>query len=107
MPDLQLHRVVTSNKYHCVSSPPFELLCISISLFEQKRKYGWEFLFLAANIDAVETAEHYGINAERAVNYKASSTGTVDMYACVSEAITGIRSGGGLKKGWGKSLEKK
>ena len=83
------------------------MLCISISLFEQKRKYGWEFLFLAANIDAVETAEHYGINAERAVNYKASSTGTVDMYACVSEAITDIRSGGGLKKGWGKSLETK
>ena len=83
------------------------MLFISISLFEQKRKYGWEVLFLAANIDAVETAEHYGINAERAVNYKASSTGTVDMYACVSEAITDIRSGGGLKKGWGKSLEKK
>ena len=73
----------------------------------EEEKYGWEFLFLAANIDAVETAEHYGINAERAVNYKASSTGTVDMYACVSEAITGIRSGGGLKKGWGKSLEEK
>lgn len=33
------HRLITSNKSHCVSSPPFELPCISVSLFEQKRKY--------------------------------------------------------------------
>ena len=35
----------------------------------QKEKYGWEFLFLGANIDAVETAKHFGIGADRAVNY--------------------------------------
>ena len=35
----------------------------------QKEKYGWEFLFIGANIDAVETAARYGISRDRAVNY--------------------------------------
>ena len=42
----------------------------------QKQKYGWEFLFLGANIDAVETARHFGIGADRAVNYHSYSAGT-------------------------------
>ena len=42
----------------------------------QKARYGWEFLFLGANIDAVETAGHFGIGADRAVNYHADSAGT-------------------------------
>ena len=42
----------------------------------QKEKYGWEFLFLGANIDAVETAKHFGIGADRAVNYHSDHKGT-------------------------------
>lgn len=42
----------------------------------QKEKYGWEFLFIGANIDAVETAARYGIGKDRAVNYNADSKGT-------------------------------
>lgn len=42
----------------------------------QKAKYGWEFLFLGANIDAVETARHYGISEDRAVKYRNDSEGT-------------------------------
>ena len=42
----------------------------------QKEKYGWEFLFLGANIDAVETAKHFGIGADRAVNYHSDHTRT-------------------------------
>ena len=41
----------------------------------QKEKYGWEFLFLGANIDAVETAKHFGIGADRAVNYHSDHNG--------------------------------
>ena len=41
----------------------------------QKAKYGWEFLFLGANIDAVETASQFGIGADRAVNYQCDSEG--------------------------------
>ena len=42
----------------------------------QKKKYGWEFLFIGANIDAVETAKHFGIDADRAVDYHADRKGT-------------------------------
>ena len=41
------------------------------SLIGEKKKAGWEFIFLGANIDAVETAETIGIEAQRAVNYHA------------------------------------
>ena len=41
----------------------------------QKEKYGWEFAFLAANIDAVETAERYGIDAEEAIDFHADRPG--------------------------------
>ena len=57
----------------------------------QKTKYGWEFLFLGANMDAVETAGTFGIAAERAVTYRADSRGTRLNYDVLSEAISDIR----------------
>ena len=59
----------------------------------EKSKYGWEFLFLGANIDAVETAKHFGISEDRAVNYHSDSVGTRLNYEVVSCAITSMRSG--------------
>lgn len=50
----------------------------------QKEKYGWEFLFLGANIDAVETAKHFGIGADRAVNYHSDHKGTQLNYEVLS-----------------------
>ena len=47
----------------------------------QKERYGWEFLFIGANIDAVETAARYGIDSDRAVNYNADKEGTMDCLA--------------------------
>ena len=57
----------------------------------QKEKYGWEFLFLGANIDAAKEAARFGINADRAANYHADSEGTNVIYETVSEAITRVR----------------
>ena len=42
----------------------------------QKKKYGWEFLFLGANIDAIQEAGRFGIDASHAVNYECDSEGT-------------------------------
>ena len=58
----------------------------------QKQKYGWEFLFLGANIDAVETARRYGIGEDRAVTYRADSRGTQLNYEVMSDAITSMRT---------------
>ncbi|MDD6678360.1 MAG: VWA domain-containing protein [Firmicutes bacterium] len=57
----------------------------------QKEKYGWEFLFLGANIDAAKEAARFGISADRAANYHADSEGTNVIYETVSEAITQVR----------------
>ncbi|MBR4933634.1 MAG: VWA domain-containing protein, partial [Clostridia bacterium] len=57
----------------------------------QKEKHGWEFLFIGANIDAVETASRYGIAQDRAVNYNADSVGTRVLYDTVSDAVGSMR----------------
>lgn len=57
----------------------------------QKEKYGWEFLFLGANIDAAKEAARFGIGADRAANYHADSEGTGVIYETVSEAICHVR----------------
>ena len=57
----------------------------------QKEKYGWEFLFLGANIDAAREAARFGIGADCAANYHADSEGTNVIYETVSEAITQVR----------------
>lgn len=71
----------------------------------QKEKYGWEFLFLGANIDAVETASHFGIGADRAVNYHSDSVGTALNYQVVSETICSVRSGEALGADWKKRID--
>ena len=57
----------------------------------QTEKYGWEFIFLAANIDAVETAENIGIRRERAANYRHTKEGVGRSYYAMSEAISSVR----------------
>lgn len=68
----------------------------------QKARYGWEFLFLGANIDAVETARHFGIGADRAVNYHSDSAGTQLNYEVLSEAICAVRGSVQLGADWKK-----
>ena len=73
----------------------------------QREKYGWEFIFLAANIDAVETAENIGIRRERAVNYCQDSAGVQVTYEAMSEAIMTMRCSRSLDDGaWRKGIDK-
>jgi len=58
----------------------------------QEEKYGWEFLFLGANIDAVETAERMGIQRDRAVNYHPDELGIRMAYKAVSDAVSARRA---------------
>ena len=73
----------------------------------QKEKYGWEFLFLGANIDAVTTASMFGIERDRAVDYNCDSEGTALNYEVLSETISHIRTcSAPLPKEWKKRIEK-
>lgn len=58
----------------------------------QKSRYGWEFLFLGANIDAAAEAGKFGIEANRAVNYKCDSQGTELNYRALSKAVSSVRA---------------
>lgn len=71
----------------------------------QKEKYDWEFLFIGANIDAVETAGRFGIGADRAVNYRADSQGTQVLYDTVSETVCNMRASAPISADWGKRID--
>lgn len=71
----------------------------------QKAKYGWEFIFLGANIDAVETARSFGISADRAANYNNDSVGTALNYEAISSAISSVRSSKPLDSDWKKRID--
>ncbi|MBO5410986.1 MAG: VWA domain-containing protein [Clostridia bacterium] len=70
----------------------------------QKEKYGWEFLFIGANIDAVETAAKYGIGADRAVNYNADKEGTNIVYEAVAKAVCNVRACAPLCADWSNDI---
>ena len=73
----------------------------------QTEKYGWEFIFLAANIDAEKTAEDIGIRRERAVNYAQDREGVEATYAVMCDAITSVRKCKGLDEGaWREKLDR-
>ncbi|MBO4562078.1 MAG: VWA domain-containing protein, partial [Clostridia bacterium] len=74
-------------------------------MIEAKKEAGWEFLFLGANIDAVETAKHFGIERERAVTYRSDRKGTRLNYAVMSEAIASVRAGVCLDASWKDEIE--
>ena len=58
----------------------------------QRDRYGWEFLFLGANIDAIEIAGRFGVQANRAVNYECDSEGTQLNYEVLSKAVSRVRT---------------
>ena len=53
----------------------------------EREKYGWEFIFIGANIDAAAEAERFGIRRERAVNYVHDDIGTATLYKGVERAV--------------------
>lgn len=58
----------------------------------EKEKYGWEFLFLGANIDAVKTAGDIGIESNRAVDFVCDEEGTRLNYDVISDTVARVRA---------------
>ena len=71
----------------------------------QKEKYGWEFIFLGANIDAVKEAARFGIHADRTANYHADSQGTGVIYKAVSQAVCELRASRPMSEEWKRSID--
>ena len=77
----------------------------------QKEKFGWEFLFLGANIDAIAEAGRFGIKADRAVNYHCDKEGTTVNYQALSRAVSSVRKCVDIKEmsvaldGWDEDIK--
>ncbi len=71
----------------------------------QKKKYGWEFLFLGANIDAAAEARRFGISEDHAVNYKCDEEGTALNYEVISDAVCAVRASRPLSADWKKRID--
>ncbi|MCH1639866.1 hypothetical protein MJ257_07105 [Paenibacillus timonensis] len=70
----------------------------------QKTRQGWEFIFLGANIDAVETARHFGISPDRAQNFHADREGVELNFRVMSEAVASFRQTASMPEDWNEEI---
>lgn len=88
------------------SSREYSAEKIKALIEQQKKNYGWEFIFLGANIDAVETAGRFGISADRAQNYHADREGVELNFRVMSEAVATFRACSAMPEGWNNEIQK-
>lgn len=71
----------------------------------QQERFGWEFMFLGANIDAIATAGQMGIRADRAANYHADAEGLPLVYSAISDTVARMRAGRQVDSDWKAPVE--
>ena len=79
---------------------------VKMMIERQKNMYGWEFIFLGANIDALATAHRFGIDSSRATNYRADSQGTHLNYATLNKTVSKFRSEAIIEDDWKAEIDK-
>ncbi len=96
--------IITDGKEN--ASREYTLNAVKKQVKTQQEKHGWEFIFLGANIDAVQVGETMGISADHSVNYHPDSVGVQTNFAAVSEAASSIRGKSrSLFSGWRKKID--
>ena len=93
-----IHHIGNIHKYARREDVPEKTLFIITT-------YGWEFLFLGANIDAAKEAARFGIGADRAVDYKCDEAGTALNYEVISEAVCSVRAARPLSADWKRRID--
>ena len=87
------------------ASRHYDLRRVRAMIERLKARYGWEFLFLGANIDAVDTAASLGIDADRAANFHCDARGTQLNYEAVSDAVSAMRCAAPLSADWKERID--
>ena len=118
-----IHRIGNVHKYARKEDVPEKTLCIITTdgygnasrhydyekvrqmIQHEKEKYGWEFLFLGANIDAAAEAKRFGISEDRAVTYKCDAAGTKLNYDVIGEAVCHVRASRPLGADWKSRID--
>ena len=100
--------IITTDGYENASSR-YGYDDIKKMIERQKEKYGWEFLFLGANIDAIGEAKRFGISEACAVNFECDSQGTAVNYSALNKAVSKVRNASckaseALGAGWKKEI---
>ncbi|MCR4585822.1 MAG: VWA domain-containing protein [Lachnospiraceae bacterium] len=80
------------------ASRTYDFKTVKKMVEKEKEKYGWEFLFLGANIDSIEVAGRFGISADRAIDYVCDEEGTALHYQALSETVSAFRKAGNRKE---------
>ena len=83
------------NASRCYSYPQVQKM-----VKHEQEKYGWEFLFLGANMNAISAARSFGIREDRAVRYACDSVGTSLNFAVAGQAISRLRKGSAIEADW-------
>jgi hypothetical protein len=78
---------------------------LKMMIERQKEKYGWEFIFLGANIDALQEAARFGIDADRAANYRCDRRGTAVIYEGINEVVSAVRCSRPMAAEWKRSID--
>ncbi|MBR4485556.1 MAG: VWA domain-containing protein [Erysipelotrichaceae bacterium] len=74
-------------------------------MVEQQKEKGWEFLFLGANIDAVETARTYGIAEDRTSDYLCDEAGIEKNFDALSKSVKSFRACGKIEADWAAPIK--
>lgn len=88
------------------SSKSYTYQKVKSMIERQQKRYGWEFIFLGANIDAIAEAKRFGIREEMAVEYICDEVGTALNYEAVSEVVSNLRASRPYCADWKKKIEK-
>ena len=103
VPEKTVFVITTDGMENASRKYTYEKVKKMISL--QQEKYGWEFLFLGANIDAAREAARFGIREDRAANYHADSKGTAVIYEAMSDAVGCVRACRPMSADWKKKVD--
>ncbi|MDO4389858.1 MAG: hypothetical protein Q4C31_12495 [Eubacteriales bacterium] len=103
VPDRTLF-VITTDGYENASHR-YDYPAVHKMIERQKEKYGWEFLFLGANIDAAREAARFGISADRAANYRCDHAGTALNYEVIDKAVCDFRAAGTVSLDWKERID--
>jgi len=102
-PEKTIFVITTDGEENSSSEYSYDRIKQMIS--RQTEKYGWEFIFLGANMDAIGEAGKLGIRAENAARYINDGAGTVTNFECVSLAVGEVRCGRKVSKAWKEGIE--
>jgi len=104
VPDKTLFVIITDGMEN--ASHEYSLSKVKKMIEKEKEKYGWEFLFLGANIDAVSTARGLGISEDRAVKYCCDEQGTALNYDAIGKVASYLRKNMAVPGTWKKEIER-